>query len=195
MSRAKARTPVPADQLPPVVHDAIARLLEYNWASEERDYAECGPGGNSRQGHIYLDLVLLGRWMGSCDSQEAAASLDSLKVGAARLGTEIDELIEWWDAVEEVDTNLGVDVEEAGRHLESLAGKLAAAVGQADPQAARQLLQSAARLGEAVDYYAGLDEHDTNASIDIVDQLGPAIALVQRAIQAQENGTPPATRH
>ena len=181
---------VTADQLPTVVRDAIARLVEYNWASEERDYAECGPGGNSREGHVYLDLVLLSHWLGRRDGQEAEASLDALQADAARLGTEIDELIEWWDAVEEVDTHLGVDVEEAGRDLEFLARKLAAAVGQADPQAARQLLQFAARLGEAVDYYADLDEHDTNASIDIVDQLGPGIAMVQRAIQAEENGIP-----
>ena len=177
-----------ADQLPPVVRDAIARLVEYNWADEERDYAKCGPGGNSREGHVYLDLVLLGRWLGSRVDQEAEASLDVLKADAVQLGVEIDGLIDAWDAADEVDTNLGVDVEEAGRHLESLAGKLAAAVGQADPQAARQLLQFAAHLGEDVGYYADLDEHDTNVSIDIVDQLGPGMALVQRAIQAGENG-------
>jgi hypothetical protein len=179
-----------ADQIPRVVRDAIAQLVEYNWADEERDYAECGPGGNSREGHVYLDLVLLSRWLGSRHGQEDEASLEVLKAYAIQLGVEIDGLIDVWDAADEVDTNLGVDVEEAGRKLEFLAGQLAAAVGQADPQAAQQLLQFAARLSEAVDYYAGLDEHDTNASIDIVDQLGPGMAQAQRAILAQETDIP-----
>jgi hypothetical protein len=182
---------VTASQLPPVVRDAITRIVDYNWAAEERDYAGCGPGGNSRQGHIYLALTLLGRWLGSRPGTEAAPGLSDLKTDATQLGAEIGQLIDAWDKAEEVDTNLGVDIENAGRSLTILAGQLAAVVGQADPQAAWELLQDSARLGEAVDYYEALDEHDTNASI-IVNELGPGIALLERALQAHRDGIPAA---
>lgn len=46
----------------------------------------------------------------------------------------------------------------------------------------RRLLWAAAQLAEAVDYYAGLHERDTNASGDIAGRLAPTLALVQAAI-------------
>lgn len=54
-----------ADQLPPRVRAAPARIVDYNWASEGRSYDECesGPGGNSRQGHVYESLVCVRRWL------------------------------------------------------------------------------------------------------------------------------------
>ena len=195
MSRTRARTPVLADQLPPAVRDAVACLVRYNWASEERDYGECGPGGNSREGHVYLDLMLLSCWLGSRAGQETGTSLDALTAGAARLGTKIAELTGSRDAAEALGTGLGRDAEEAGRSLQILTATLAAAIGQADPQAARQLLQPPARLADTVDCCAGPGEHDTSAGTGIVDQLAAGIALVERAIRAQQDGTPPATRH
>ena len=193
MSRTQARTPVLADQLPPAVRDAVACLVRYNWASEERDYGECGPGGNSREGHVYLDLILLSCWLGSRGGQETGTSLDALTADAARLGTKIAELTGSRDAAEAVGT--GRAAEEAGRSLQILTATLAAAIGQADPQAARQLLQFTARLTDTVDCCAGPGEHDTSASTGIADQLAAGIALVERAIRAQQDGTPPAARH
>ena len=61
-----------------------------------------------------------------------------------------------------------------------------------DPAAERGLRDLAAALGESVGYYAGLREHDTNASIDIFDHLGSGIAEVQRAIRALEDHHSPA---
>ena len=48
---------------------AIARIVAYSLADEERDYAECGPapGQNARQGHIYEDLALVSRWLDGSD--------------------------------------------------------------------------------------------------------------------------------
>jgi hypothetical protein len=181
-----------AAQLPPAVRDAITHIVDDNWDDEERDYAECGAGGNSREGHPYFALVLLRCWLGSRAGTEAAPGPGDLKARATHLGEEISQLTGAWDEAEEVDTNLGVEIENAGRSLTFLAADLATAIGQADPQAAWELLQDSAHLGEAVDYYEALDEHDTNASIDIVDKLGPGIALVERALHAHEDGVPAA---
>ena len=62
---ANKQAPVCADQLPRAVRDAITRIVNYNRTDEERDYARCGRYGNSRQGHIHLNLVLLDYWLGS----------------------------------------------------------------------------------------------------------------------------------
>jgi hypothetical protein len=60
---------VTADQIPSSVRAAITRIVAYNWADEERDYAGCGdvPGQNARQSHIYEDLVLASRWLNGYD--------------------------------------------------------------------------------------------------------------------------------
>ena len=89
-----------------------------------------------------------------------------------------------------MDAKLGADIENAGRRLEILAGELAAAIGQADPQAARELIDFTARLSEAVNYSAEMGEHDANASIDIARQLSEGITLAERIIQAQQDGIP-----
>ena len=104
---------------------------------------------------------------------------DQIRDEARLLAAGIDELTEWWDAVEEVDTTLGAEVQEKGERLMLLAGQLAAAIGSGDQAAG--LRQLSARLAEETGYYEGLDEHDTNASIGIFDQLGGGIALVLRA--------------
>ena len=64
---------VPPGQVPPAVRDAIARIVAYNRADEERDYAECGPapGQNSRQGHICEDLVLVSHWLDGDNETQA----------------------------------------------------------------------------------------------------------------------------
>jgi hypothetical protein len=130
------------------------------------------------------------------DPEQAPAPrpLSAIRAGAGQLGTEIDEIVERWDATEDVDRGFGVDIEEAGRSLQFLAAEVAGAIARADPAAERGLHQLAATLGESVGYYAGLGEHDTNASIDIFDHLGSGIAEVQRAIQALEDRHSPAAQ-
>jgi hypothetical protein len=124
---------------------------------------------------------------GEADCQRPEVTADTLTAETGQLAAEIGELLRAWDTAEEVDSNFGADVEEAGRRLMVLADRLADVTGQSDPRREGQLRYLAAELGESVDYYADLDEHDTNASIDIVDQLGDGIALVQHVMQAREN--------
>ena len=46
------------------VVSAIASLVDYNWADEERDYnTEALEPGNSREGHIFRSIVLIRRWL------------------------------------------------------------------------------------------------------------------------------------
>lgn len=43
---------------------AIAALVQYNWADEESDYSnEALEPGNSRDGHIFESLMLIQRWL------------------------------------------------------------------------------------------------------------------------------------
>ena len=72
-----------ADQVPSAARGAIARMVEYNRAVEERDYARCGdaPGQNSRQGHVYEDLVLVSRWLN--DSDDGQGQPDASGIGHA----------------------------------------------------------------------------------------------------------------
>lgn len=122
---------------------------------------------------------------------QPARALRVLRADADQLSDEINDLIETWDAVDEVDTGLGTDIEEAGRSLGALAAELAGAVSQADPRLAQELAEFAGDIGEPVSYYADLEEHDTNASIDIVDLLGPGISLAGRAVRVLEDWCPP----
>lgn len=41
--------------------EAIQRLVDYNWADEERDYLEQDLDGRRR--HIFLDLLTIKRWL------------------------------------------------------------------------------------------------------------------------------------
>jgi hypothetical protein len=93
---------------------------------------------------------------------------DAIRASAERLAEEIDDLVDRWNATEEVGTDLGAEVQDKGEQLMLLAGHLAGATGLA------------ARLGDAVDYYGDLNEHDTSASIGIFDQLGPGVSLVRQ---------------
>lgn len=53
-----------AGDTPRGVVRAIASLVAYNWADEERDYnTEALEPGNSREGHIFGDLMLIQRWL------------------------------------------------------------------------------------------------------------------------------------
>ena len=72
---------VTADQVPPAVRSAIARIVEYNRADGERDYAGCGdaPGQNSREWHIYEDIVLVSRWLN--DSDDGQGQPDASGIG------------------------------------------------------------------------------------------------------------------
>ena len=109
-------------------------------------------------------------------------ALDQIRDEARHLADGIDELTAWWDAVEEVDTTLGAEVQEKGERLLLLASQLAAAIGGGDQAAG--LRELSVRLAEETGYYDSLDEHDTNVSIAIFDQLGAGIALVLRTAAA-----------
>ena len=126
------------------------------------------------------------------DSDQPVPSLDVLQADAARLDGEIRDLLGEPAGAGEVDIslgNLGAAIEHAGRRLMILAGNLATAIARTDPRRERQLLQFAARLAEAVDCYAALDEHDPAASSCIAGQLWPGITLAMHVLQAQENLT------
>lgn len=125
--------------------------------------------------------------------QEPEVSPADLSADSAQLTTAIGHLLATWDTAEERDADLGAEVKDFGEQLEILAGDLAALIGQTDPQLERQLLHLAARLGEAVDTYADLGEHDTSYSTGIVDQLREGTALTGRAVAGLENGTAPGT--
>jgi hypothetical protein len=76
---------VTADQVSPAVRAAIARIVEYNRADEERDYARCGdaPGQNTRQGHIYEDIVLVSRWLNDSDDGQGQPDASGIARPAA----------------------------------------------------------------------------------------------------------------
>lgn len=53
-----------ADDAPRTIVRAISNLVAYNWADEESDYNhEALEPGNSREGHIFRDLMLIQRWL------------------------------------------------------------------------------------------------------------------------------------
>lgn len=108
----------------------------------------------------------------------------TLRAEAGRLAGQIDDLGRSWDAAADVDPRLGDDVARAGQGLVHLASMLAAAISQQDPRRAAQLYDLSAELAEAVDYYASLEEHDTDASAGVFGRLGPGIAYVLRIIHA-----------
>ena len=53
--------------VPRVVIEAMAAIVDYDWQSEQRDYAECGDpprgNGNSREGHVFRELQLIRHWL------------------------------------------------------------------------------------------------------------------------------------
>lgn len=108
----------------------------------------------------------------------------TLQAEAGRLAGQIDDLGRAWKAAADVDPRLGDDVARAGQGLVYLASMLAAAISQQDPRRAAQLYDLSAELAEAVDYYASLEEHDTDASAGVFGRLGPGIAYVLRIIHA-----------
>lgn len=112
-----------------------------------------------------------------------------LRAVAEPLAEEIVSLVAAWDAVEDVDTNLGADVERVGSSLNDLLHSAAAAVREADPLRSSLLAVYSVELGEAVDAYAELHEHETDYSIDIFDRLGPGIGLVQRVLSVIDDPT------
>lgn len=106
------------------------------------------------------------------DPEAIAWARAKVQAEIASTGTKLDELVETWESVDEVDTGLGSDVENLGQQLLTLieqAGQTSAPVYN--------------KLTTALDHYRGLDEHDTNASIDIFDQLGPAHALLRQHLE------------
>jgi hypothetical protein len=111
------------------------------------------------------------------------STIDRLTTDVQRLAADLDELTTAWDAVDEVDTNLGADVENLGRRLTGVLDDLRAQIIRTDALRASQLLRYLLDLEEAVNHYTELDEHNTDASIDIFDRLVPGIALAQRTLQ------------
>ena len=62
---------------------AIARIVDYNWATEQRDYDGAGRGGNSKQGHIFCDLRAVRAWL---DSASPAGQLSATLAASAADG-------------------------------------------------------------------------------------------------------------
>ncbi|MGV9839117.1 hypothetical protein ACWDUL_33635 [Nocardia niigatensis] len=100
-------------------------------------------------------------------------ALDELHSDAAALATRIDALTDEWEAVDEVDTNLGTHVQNAGIAVMALLDEIAKVAKRSNPLRTWQLSQEAVGLHEATESYERLDEHDTAASIDIFDRLSP----------------------
>jgi hypothetical protein len=111
-----------------------------------------------------------------------------LETEVQRLSSDLAELTAAWDAAEEVDTNLGSDVENLGRRLALLLDHLRTH-SAADTVPGGEPLCYLRELEEAIHYYAELDEHDTGASIDIFDRLAPGIALAQYALTVPAGAT------
>lgn len=92
-------------------------------------------------------------------------------------------LLDAWDATDEVNTTPGRagarDGGASGALLDTLARRR-----RLPPALGAELGEAARSLNAAVKSYAALSEHDTNASIEIVDLLGPGIGLVDRAVHA-----------
>ena len=112
-----------------------------------------------------------------------------LRAAADQLTEEIDKLVASWDAVEEVDTNLGAEVHRVGFSLRDLLHSVAADIRETEPLRSSLLTRYAFELDEAVDAYAELHEHETDYSIDIFHRLGPGIGLVQRVLAVIEDPT------
>lgn len=123
---------------------------------------------------------------GSEEANDHGTGWAKLTAEATSLAKEIDELTRVWDDTEEVDTNLGTDVEQAGRRLVCLLDHLANQRSAGDPTRFEQLQQCSAELDAVVTYYEDLEEHDTNASLDIVERLGPGIALARQVLHDQD---------
>jgi hypothetical protein len=143
--------------------------------AEAQAFSEPPSGGHSR--HQRADLMT-----GETSPATTAGGRPASLAHVRQLGADINDLVHRWDAVDEVDTDLGVEVQSTGEQLMLLADRVAAEADVADLRWARELRQFAVQLGEAIEYYDGLDEHDTTAAIDIFDQLGPGIALVLRSV-------------
>lgn len=100
----------------------------------------------------------------------------------AQLSTTLNEIADAWDDAEDADTNLdGVDVQNLGERLCTLLAPLVIA-----PELPARLYEKVRAthltLRHAVDYYGGLDEHDTNAALNIYELLAPALRLAEYAL-------------
>jgi hypothetical protein len=99
----------------------------------------------------------------------------------AELDAKLAETTAAWDATDEVDTNLGVEVQQLGERLSALLNGLTL-----NPEVSNTLREEAEatqmRLGTAVDHYEVLDEHDTTSALDIYELLPGALELVERAL-------------
>lgn len=104
-----------------------------------------------------------------------------LRADWAALSAEIDEVTATWDATEEVDTNLGADIQGVAERLAATLHALISG-GAVDEAVDAELRVAVTELDGAVSRYEALGEHDTSACIDIVDRLGPAAALADRVL-------------
>ncbi|MCI2421129.1 hypothetical protein MOQ72_27165 [Saccharopolyspora sp. K220] len=120
--------------------------------------------------------------------KDRAAVLE-LRATADHLAIQTEQLTVAWEAVDVVDTNYGVEAEEAGHAVVSLVNALTGMTGERDPLRTWQLQRYAMELHEAIDRYAELDEHNTKAGIDILDRLMPGIALARRAMEFLDSPT------
>lgn len=188
-----------ANGLPAFTEDATARLAAFT-ARQPADAVKrdleltcdpCGAAVCDIEDDDTLSVLAQAALSHQCHAS-AHPGPGELAAEAGRLDAEIRELTSTWNAATEVDTNLGADVETAGRSLALLCAQAADALGPADPDLAAQARQLSAGLGAAVTYYKNLEEHEFDASIDIFDRLDPAIALILHALQRVPPRTAPA---
>lgn len=95
---------------------------------------------------------------GDPDAVTATPRLDEIRDDARRLAAEIGDLAGRWDAIEEVDTDLGVEVQDKGERLMLLAESLAA-VADSGPGSGTAPAVHAAQRGDRLLRRAGRTRH------------------------------------
>lgn len=121
--------------------------------------------------------------------------VDHAKELAAELGEmtfRARQVAKTWAATKEPDTTLGVEIQQVAEQFCELLDKLAVHTDLPVP-ARDDALALARQLREATTHYAGLDEHDTDASISIMALLVPGVEIAAQ-ILASSTAVKPATR-
>jgi hypothetical protein len=143
-----------------------------------REASDINNGGLSAQ----LDYLV-----GELGEGLAEAEIRDLVVGwlgnaLAPIAKRIDEVSSAWNAAEEVDADLGTEVERVGSGLVELLRFVADTMREQHPMRSSALSLSAIDLGDAVDAYTDRAEPKFDYSVDIFDRLAPGVELVRRAM-------------
>lgn len=108
----------------------------------------------------------------------------------AEVRAALAEITTAWDSTEEVDTNLGTDVQNFGERLCLLLDELTR-----NPEVSatlrEEVIATYRTLSDAIDHYDNLTEHDTTACMDIFEALAPAVDVAERALHIEQLSTTP----